>query len=109
MVPRRCRRGSGVPLRGELPAQSLQWCRVVVDAESARPGSRWGTFGCFNGAASLSTRNLQTRRCDTNRIAPFNGAASLSTRNQYLMEAVERAAALQWCRVIVDAESHGFS
>ncbi len=105
MGPRRCRRGRLSPSpSANFSTSTLQWGRVVADAEGRRSGPRREAATCFNGAASLPTRkgprpdprrrrpdaSMGPRRCRRGREVGhagrlgqqdgFNGAASLPTR-----------------------------
>ncbi len=132
MGPRRCRRGRVFPPRRPACTAMLQWGRVVADAEGCRPRSTTRSrHSSFNGAASLPTRkaaaptprpgtgcraSMGPRRCRRGRTAR---AAVLSValhrasmgprrcrRGRHEPSGARTATtrALQWGRVVADAE-----
>jgi len=65
-----------------LLIDSLQWGRVLWDAESRPRRAAPSLSSCFNGAASCGTRKGSTATRTPKSLTSFNGAASCGTRKE---------------------------
>ncbi len=88
--------------------QTLQWGRVLWDAESGSSGFGRVIRLSFNGAASCGTRKGGSGWPRLCCWPCFNGAASCGTRKDLLViDEASMVDELQWGRVLWDAERRG--
>ncbi len=86
-------------------ASPLQWGRVLWDAERGAKDQRSARCCAFNGAASCGTRKGPQAVPYRHPRKTFNGAASCGTRKaRHGWRPCEKGFGLQWGRVLWDAE-----